>query len=212
MRSNRLLAVPALLIAAVFPAGSPASPPGAGEPLWSAAVGEGPCAVELINELGGIDVRPSDQRIVVWGKTPELAIEAVHGAGDVKLTVTDGGRSAGGDVELQVPPRCDVTVRTGDGAVDVDLGPRPLKVAVETVTGAITVRADPAAAVTIDLATSGEITTDYTIAIDFRYHQEPAKYGRVQVVGGGSATGATAEVHLTSRRGAVRVLRPSSSP
>ena len=83
----------------------------------------------------------------------------------------------------------------------LEIGRRASPVAVETVSGDITAWVDAAADVTVFVATSGEITTDYTIAIENRYHEEPAKVGRIAI--GSGATDAC----LTSRRGAVRVLR-----
>ncbi len=138
---------------------------------------------------------------------------------ETRLTVTRQGDTASGDtassaVTVSVPSGCSVRVRTADGSVAVEIGPAAFPLAVDTVTGDVTERIDPAADATIMLATSGEITTDYTIEVDFRYHAEPAKHGRVAIGRGttDNATGTPTEVHLTSRRGAVRVLRPAEGP
>ena len=100
-------------------------------------------------------------------------------------------------------PGCDVAVRTTDGAVSLEVGSEAFPVAVDTVTGDIMVWLDPDGDATIVFATSGEITTDFTIAIDFRYHEEPAKHGSVAIHGGSTT------IRLTSLRGAVSVLRPT---
>ncbi len=192
------------------------SVPVAGDELWRGPAGTDECRLQLVNELGEVRVAGSaaDSVPAVSG-APGLAIEATTSDGVRTLTVArkDGAPSSdagSGEVELSVPAGCDVAVRTADGAVDVAVGPAAFPLAVDTVTGDVTAWVDPAAAATIVLATSGEITTDYTIEIDFRYHEEPAKYGRI-VIGDG-ATGAPASIQLTSRRGAVSVLRPTEAP
>ncbi len=183
--------------------------PAAGDELWRGPAGEAECRVALANEIGGvsIEVDPTAREAVVLG-VAELAIEAAPGAERTELEVTRRGAGAdieAGDVELRVPPGCALTVRTGAGPVQVEIGRESPPIAVETGAGDVTARVDPSAEVTIHLATSGEITTDFTIEIDFRYHREPAKVGRV-AIGSGAA-----EVRLDSRRGAVRVLRPTDS-
>ena len=95
------------------------------------------------------------------------------------------------------------------------MGQEIFPAAVDTVTGDITAWVDPDAEATIVLATSGEITTDFSIVIDFRYHEEPAKHGRLTIRAGATIEGGATKVRLTSRRGAVSVLRrhpPESRP
>jgi hypothetical protein len=81
------------------------------------------------------------------------------------------------------------------------LGRDALPFSAETVTGDITAVVDADANLTLRLATSGEITVDFPIDIDYRYLQEPAKHGRI-VLGDG-----TTLVDLKSRQGTIRVLR-----
>ncbi|MCP3959329.1 MAG: DUF4097 domain-containing protein [bacterium] len=78
-------------------------------------------------------------------------------------------------------------------------------VKVDTVTGDITVFAGPDTSATISFATSGEITVDYPVEIEFRHRQEPAKHGLV-VIGDGAE-----QVRLRSRQGSVSVLRRPAS-
>ncbi len=201
MLRGRSTIVLALALAVSVPAG--------GDELWRGPLAAADCRVVLINEVGGarLGTDLSAVEAVVLGAASEVTVEAAASPEQTVLTVARrGGGPAGGDVELRMPPGCAVTLRTGRGSVEIEIGREASPVAVETVTGDVTARIDPAAGATVHLATSGEITTDYTIAIDFRYHEEPAKIGRV-VIGSG-ATG----VRLTSRRGAVRVLRPTGKP
>ncbi len=211
------------------------SVPAAGEELWRGPAGQ-ECNLLLINEIGDVRVgvsSPANLAPAVFG-APELTIDTASSATassaaassaaaiddrETRLTVTRQGDTASGDtassaVTVSVPSGCSVRVRTTDGSVAVEIGPAAFPLAVDTVTGDVTVRIDPAADATIMLATSGEITTDYTIEVDFRYHAEPAKHGRVAIGRGttDNATGTPTEVHLTSRRGAVRVLRPAEGP
>ncbi len=181
--------------------------PASGDELWRGPTGEG-CRIVLVNEVGGVraGTDPAAEESVVLGAASELTVAAAESSGQTELTVArrgDGSEPGTGDVELRMPPGCALSVRTGAGAVEVEIGRDSPPVTVETVTGDVTARVDPAAGVAIELATSGEITTDFTIAIDFRYHQEPSRIGRVAI-----GTGVT-EVRLSSRRGAVRVLRPA---
>ncbi len=181
--------------------------PAAGDELWRGPAAPEGCRIVLVNEVGSVraGTDPAAEEAVLLGAASELTVAAAEISGRTELTVARRDESDPGtaDVELRLPPGCALSVRTGAGAVEVEIGRESPPVAVETVTGDVTVRVDPAAGVAIELATSGEITTDFTIAIDFRYHQEPSRIGRVAI-----GTGVT-EVRLSSRRGAVRVLRPA---
>ncbi len=195
-----------LTLALALPA---AAAPAAGDVLWRGAAAAEPCRISLVHEDGGVRaaVDPSTAGAVVLGEASELTVAAMSKSGQTTLTVVRRGETSrpAGDagVELRVPPGCAVAIRTGSGAVEVEIGQPALPITVETVSGEITAWVDPAADTRVFLATSGEITMDYSVAIDFRYHEEPAKHGRVTV-----GSGAT-EARLTSRRGAVRVLRPT---
>ncbi len=211
----------ALMLAAGTPAAgaTASSATASSDELWRGPAGEA-CQLLLINEIGGVRVGagPPGATAAVAG-APELMVGVKAQEGQTTLMVArraDAGDTAPGDttssdVELSVPPECRVAVRTKDGFVTAEIGPAAFQLMVKTVTGAITARVDPAATATVVLATSGEITTDYTIEIDFRYHQEPAKHGRVAIGSEamGEATGAPTRIHLRSRRGAVSVLRPA---
>ena len=174
-------------------------------PLWSGAVAAS-CRIRLVNELGGVRVDTIEERseVRVLGDA-SLVVDAVATGSEWALTVAPrvGGseRAAGQDVVIQTPPRCRLEVRTDAGSVT--LAPDDVFAAtVSTVTGDITLISD-LKNVTIRLATSGEITVDYTVKIQYRHRQEPAKVGSL-VVGDG-----TTQVRLTSLRGTVSVLRPA---
>ena len=207
--------------------------PATGDELWRGSAGQA-CDLLLVNEIGGVRVgaNSSPDSVPVVIGNPELTIDAAIAGGRTTLAVKRSGATASSAtassatassatastaVELSVSPECRVAVRTTDGPVTVEIGPDAFPLAVDTVTGDVTAWVDPAAGATILLATSDEITTDYTIALDFRYHQEPAKHGRIvtgrEAQGDGAmgeATGTSIEVHLRSRRGAVSVLRPAA--
>ncbi len=233
MMRFRCLAALVLVLAASRPAtGEEAT----GKELWRAAQAAGECRLILVNELGGVGIGTSSAEnpaAVIHGASA-LVIENSAGAEQPVLSVAWGGDSpadpAVAGVELSVPPGCEVAVRTTDGAVSLEVGRQALPVAIETVTGAITVSLHADADATIMLATSGEITTDFTIEIDFRYHEEAAKYGLLSIgstatddiatddiatddiatddiATDDTATDDTATIRLTSRRGAVSVLR-----
>ena len=57
------------------------------------------------------------------------------------------------------------------------------------------------ASMEVHLATSGEISTDFTIEIEHRRFEEPGKHGRATLGAGGSV------LSLHSKRGRVRLFR-----
>ena len=162
----------------------------AGVPVEAAELWRGPpvgedCRVTLVNELGGVRIAPSppaSETVAAVHGASELSVAASTDATGSVLSVHRAARSGlpgSGDVDLVVPAGCVVAVRTTEGAVRLDVGRPALPVAVDTVTGDITAWVDADTDATILLATSGEITTDLTIEIEFRHHQEPAKHGRI---------------------------------
>ncbi|MBP9824522.1 MAG: hypothetical protein KBF21_09890, partial [Thermoanaerobaculia bacterium] len=110
-------------------------------------------------------------------------------------------------VLLEVPAGCDLAIRTGAGAVEVR-GSRLGRLAAESSTGGITLWVPPSVEPAVEVATSGEITVDFSITIEYFRHQEPAKLGRIEP--GASVSWA----QLRSRQGSIRVLKghPRHSP
>lgn len=105
-----------------------------------------------------------------------------------------------------------IDIRQADGAVLVrnDRGTTSVVLArlspdrtysVESVTGDITVSLPDPADATVKMATSGYVTTDVTLAIEKRPHEEPNKVARA-LLGAG-----TVPVSIRSRRGAIRLLQ-----
>ena len=195
-------------------------PPAETIELWRAATDGDACRLELVNELGGVRLGaapPAESAAAVRG-APGLAIEPATGDDPPTLAVIRTGPPAGptadapADVELLVPRGCEVAIRTTGGEVSLEIARKALSAAVETITGDITAWVDPAADAVISFATSGEITTDFSVEIDFRYHEEPAKHGQITPSSDSPSQTGPKQVRLTSRRGAIRMLRPDSNP
>lgn len=204
------LTIPAALLAL-----GTAAPVG-GEELWRRAVEGAECRIELYNELG--DVRlvagSAEDPVVTVRGGPGLAIEPSAPTGPTRLTVTRAASElepAPADVDLAVPPGCEVAVRTSAGGVTLDIAREASPTTVETLTGDITARIDPDTDATVVFATSGEITTDFGVEIRFRYHEEPAKHGWVAFGDQPPIDSGPKKIRLTTRRGAVRLLRPSNT-
>lgn len=182
-----------------------------GGELWRGELRIEPCRVELVGEAEDVRARASSRRheVAVEGDSSSLTIESSREGGNLTLRVV--GRSGGdrGEIEVWLPPACSAELSTDSGKVVVDGGSELLSYSVSTVTGPIEAIVDPRSNTLVELATSGEITIDFSIHIDYRYHQEPSKHGRV-IVGGDAGSG-TNRVLLTSRQGAVSVLRPTET-
>ena len=98
---------------------------------------------------------------------------------------------------------------TRSGAIFLGVGPGAAVARAQSRTGPIEVRLEHPASAAIELATSGEITSDYSIDIDYHYHREPAKTASVKIGGAGAAP-PVVRLLLYSRQGAIRMLRPQS--
>ena len=186
--------------------------PADGAELWRLPVTPEGCRVTLVNELGDVSVGPTPETtmpaMVVRGAT-ELAVDAVVNDSGAVLSIRRAATTPAGSngVELSVPDGCVVTVRTTTGEVAFDLDATGAPVVAETTTGAITARSEPRPDRTILVATSGEITTDFTIAIEFSHHAEPSKQGWIGPRGDARPGAQGPAVRLTSLQGAVAVLR-----
>lgn len=169
------------------------------------------CHIELINETGGVALgitSPTVSEPVLTGD-PGLDFKSVTSDGQTTLTVIKPDNIPASDIEFLVPPECNVAISTTAGEVTVENGSEIPSLTVHTTVGDITLRITPETNADIRLATSGEITSDFTIDIDFKYHEEPAKHG--QVVTGMKTNPGTPDVpiniQLRSLRGSVSVLR-----
>ncbi len=222
-------AIPAGLAIASLALALAAGAPARGEELWRGPAGARECRLELVNELGGVRISagdPAASAAFVYGdpalkirespsaRGPVLAVARAGSPGDVPGGVPgDGPIEVPGEVPAEVailvPPGCRVSVRTTQGAVSLEVGRAAFPVRVDTVTGDITAWVHPDTDASVVFATSGRITTDYTVEIEYRYHAEAWKHGRITTDAKPSIPAARAKVRLNSRGGAVRMLRPT---
>lgn len=182
-----------------------------GAELWREEIDFELCRVVLISEATDVRASTSSRRneITVEGDSSTLAIEPSRDGANLTLRV-EGASDGDGEIEVRLPPACSAEIKTGSGTVSVDGGKEGLSYSVSTVTGAVEALVDPDSSTAVELATSGEITTDYSIRIDYVYRQEPSKHGSL-IVEGNRDTG-TDRVFLTSLRGAISVLRRPDGP
>lgn len=204
----------AVLLALVAASGTPAC---ALETLWARSANP-VCRLRLNLADGSVAVRAGGPELRLLGETAAWRIAAVELAGPtgdtLELTVSAGAEgvsdgaaraAAAPAVVLEAPSGCELELRTTHGRIEVS-GPRQAPLVAETTTGVITLWVAPAGDLAIDLATSGEITVDFSVAIDYFHHQEPDKQGQIRL-----GSGAT-RARLNSRQGAIRVLAQPEVP
>jgi len=136
-----------------------------------------------------LDVRTVDGAIEVKKLQSDLVASSVKG--DIVALAVDGHlqlKSARGDIQ--------VTLRSG--ATD-----RPQTIAGET--GDISVHLWEDADFDAVLATSGEISTDFSLEIDHRRFEEPAKHARATIGEGGP------QLTVESKQGGIKLLRLNKS-
>jgi hypothetical protein len=116
--------------------------------------------------------------------------------GDVELVTRTGKISARG-------MKGRILARTDRGDIEIVLEPGVTEASqvVESVTGNISVFVADAADLDVTLATSGEITTDFSIDIEHRDLEEPSKRGTARVGEGGRS------LEILSKRGHIRLGR-----
>lgn len=132
-----------------------------------------------------LDAETRDDLIAVKGLKGNFSGKSFKG--DLQI------RSVGGHVEATTE-RGQISAHLGTDVTD-----RPQKLT--TVTGDIEAYLWADANVNVRIATSGEISTDFSLEIEHRDKEEPGKYARATVGKGG------AELSLLSKRGRVRLLR-----
>ena len=175
--------------------------------LWRGVVEEEPCRIEVRSEATELRLSPGGHlnEIVVEGDPRLLAIETRREGGRFVLEVDELSGQPRGVAGIELPSACSVSVESGSGSVVIDGGEKWLSYSVSTATGTITAYLDPGSDTLVELATSGEITVDFSIRIERAYHQEPSKRGRVVIGNEGSPV--NRRVRLTSRQGAISILR-----
>jgi hypothetical protein len=132
--------------------------------------------LEIITEAGKIDVK---------GTKGDLVAQSIKG--DIRVRSVQGHVQAKSD-------RGDLSI-----ALEAGVTERPQELS--TVTGDIEVHLWEDATANVKIATSGEISTDFSIQIEHRRFEEPGKRATAVVGGGGP------ELTLYSKRGRVRLLR-----
>jgi len=141
--------------------------------------------VVFVPEGRTLDVRTRDDLIDV--KKTRGALVASTFKGDLRIMAPRGPVRAKSDRGAIV-----ATLETG-----VTTEPQSLT----TVTGDIEVWVWEDANLAVDLATSGRIATDFSIAIEHRRHEEPGKLGTAMLGAGGP------RLSLTSKRGEIALQR-----
>lgn len=173
--------------------------------LWQGKLpsGAADCRLRLEHPQGAVQVHRQGRVLRLLGDRSQWAV-AVQGSGArhrLEVSAADPGEppAAARPLRLQAPARCQLELRTTFGAIEVRGAAGPLQA--ETRTGDIVLHLPGRSNAAVELATSGDITVDFSVEIDYRRAQEPSKYGHIRV--GTADTG----VKLSSRQGAVRVLR-----
>lgn len=175
---------------------------GASERLWSEAAPD-PCRVVVEHAAGDLELHRARGKVRVHGDPDVWALEGGSKDGTLRLRsaprVGNRGSLDAEPLRVEVPRACELRVDGGAGRVVVH-GRHDARLEVETVTGEIVLWAEDRADLMVVLLSSGEMGVDHSIEIEHLRHQEPDKRGLV-VLGEG-----TVQVHLASKRGAVRVL------
>lgn len=185
-----------LLLVWTFSLASPAAEPNA-EVLWTG--NDGPCRIRLESPSGDLEVALVSGPPRLLGAAGAWRSQAGERDGATHL-VASPQTPAASALRLEVPPLCQLIVVTQRGNIEAaGLFASPLEL--ETNSGNITLRVPAASNLAVELATSGEITVDFSVSIDYRHHQEPSKQGRIVL---GSAAGS---VRLSSNTGSIRVLK-----
>jgi hypothetical protein len=136
------------------------------------------------------------QGLTLDARTQKDMIEAKGLKGDIKASSVQG----------------DINIRSITGRVDAESSRGRIYAGLEsnvtqehqhfsTVTGEIEIHLWEDAVMQVDLATSGEISTDFTLRIEHRRFEEPGKFGYATLGEGGP------RLTLQSKRGRIRLLR-----
>lgn len=196
-RCMRLLFAP-LWLATLSSATLAAEP----SPLWQGAR-FGACSLELHFEQGSLEVEPGRGRPRLEGPAASWQVEEVRDEdGHRRLhlkTPPSSEENMSAPLRLALPARCAARLITTHGNVTAVAPPRA-GLQAESVTGNLTLFLPHDGDYSVMAATSGDLTVDFDLELDYLRHAEPAKRGRLRL--GAGTTGVT----LESKRGAVRVL------
>lgn len=144
--------------------------------------------------------RRVDLTVYVPAKRP-LTVETLRGLVEIKgLNHGITARSTSGDIVLATAGHA--TAKTERGSITARFADTDWESAVEleTLTGSIAVTLPPSADVTATLATSGELTTDFSLTVE---HPAESQHKTASArIGKGSS-----ELSITSKRGSLKLLR-----
>lgn len=135
---------------------------------------------------GSVSVSVSTEQGAVEVRGLGGAVDARSGGGNIVAKGVKGGLCA--------------RSQTGSIVAELESGTQGAQ-ALTTLTGDITAYLWEDASLTVRAATSGEISTDFSLAMEYRRSEEPNKVATV-VVGGGAG-----RLALESKQGRVRILR-----
>lgn len=170
--------------------------------LWRGASGH--CPAEVSFEAGFLTVVRGPGPAVLTALSPGFELTAT-GAGEAPRLALRVARELAtqAHAQLQVPGPCALRVTSGEGHVTLLAGTRaPLNV--ETTTGTIVLCIEEPTDIDLSLATSGELTVDFSVMLDYDPRQEPSKKGSIRFRSG--APHAAIPVSLSSRQGAIRTV------
>jgi hypothetical protein len=155
---------------------------------WTPSEGAGRGRVDLVvfvPQGATLDARTEDGLLEAKGLKGDLIASSLQG--EIRIRSIQGR----------------VNAKSSRGAISaaIETGATEQPQSITTETGDIEVYLWEDAAMEVQLATSGEISTDFTIEIEHRKFEEPGKYGRATIGKDGPP------LVLESKRGRVRLLR-----
>lgn len=170
--------------------------------LWRGAAGH--CPAEVTFDAGFLTVVRGPGPAVLTALSPGFELTATDAADAPRLTLRVARElAAHAHAQLQVPGQCALRVTSGEGHVTLLAGTRaPLNV--ETTTGTIVLCIEEPTDLELSLATSGELTVDFSVMLDYDPRREPSKKGSIRFRSG--APHAALPIRLSSRQGAIRTV------
>jgi len=161
---------------------------------------EGPVADGMTNR-DRIDI------VIFVPRGSTLDVQTLDGAIEVKKLQSDlVASSLKGDISTRdIEGRVQIKSARGDIAATLASNVTEQPQSIVSETGEISVQLWEDAHLDVTLATSGEITTDFSLAIDHRRFEEPAKHAQATVGKGGPL------LNLQNKQGRIKLLRLNKS-
>lgn len=165
---------------------------------------EGHCPVEVTFDAGFLTIVRSPGPALLTALSPGFELSAAGPGEGSRLALRVARElAAQAHAQLQLPGQCALRVTSGEGHVTLLAGTlAPLSV--ETTTGTIVLCIEALTDLDLSLATSGELTVDFSVTLDYDPRQEPSKKGSIRFRSG--APLAVVPVSLSSRQGAIRTV------